>query len=72
MKVIENGTGKLLRQFIGKDMMPLSTVTKSRFTALINTLDKRYSMPFHTYFSKVAITELPLYIKNVSRELQQS
>ncbi len=43
---------------IAKDMMPLSTVTKPGFTALINTLDKRYSMPSRTYFSQVAIPEL--------------
>ncbi|XP_051564716.1 E3 SUMO-protein ligase ZBED1-like [Myxocyprinus asiaticus] len=45
-------------EFIAKDMMPLSTVTKSGFTALINTLDTQYNMPSHTYFSQVAIPEL--------------
>ncbi len=56
---------------IAKDMMPLSTVTKPGFTALINTLDKRYSMPSHTYFSQVAIPELHKECKQrVSAELK--
>ncbi|KAJ8342807.1 hypothetical protein SKAU_G00327350 [Synaphobranchus kaupii] len=38
--------------------MPLNTVTKAGFTALVKTLDKRYSMPSRTYFSQVAIPEL--------------
>lgn len=47
-----------IAEFIGKDMMPLNTVTKVGFTALVKTLDKRYSMPSRTYFSQVAIPEL--------------
>ena len=39
-------------------MMPIITVTKLGFTALINTLDKRYSVPPRTCFSQVAIPEL--------------
>ncbi|KAK6297662.1 hypothetical protein J4Q44_G00322450 [Coregonus suidteri] len=38
--------------------MPLSTVTKPGFMALIHTLDKRYSIPSRTYFSQTAIPEL--------------
>ena len=60
MTAIQNGTGKSLGQiteFIAKDMVPLSTVTKPGFT-LINTLDKWYSIPSRTYFSQTAIPEL--------------
>jgi len=38
--------------------MPITTVTKPGFIALINTLDKWYSMPPRTCFSQVAIPEL--------------
>ncbi|XP_073730753.1 E3 SUMO-protein ligase ZBED1 [Misgurnus anguillicaudatus] len=47
-----------ITEFIAKDMMPLSTVTKPGFMALIHTLDKRYSIPSRTYFSQTAIPEL--------------
>ncbi|XP_070835535.1 zinc finger BED domain-containing protein 4-like [Chaetodon trifascialis] len=49
---------RAITEFIAKDMAPLSTVTKPGFTALINTLDKRYSIPSRTYFSQTAIPEL--------------
>ncbi|XDV25695.1 hypothetical protein PO909_029568 [Leuciscus waleckii] len=49
---------RVITEFIAKDMMPLSTVTKSGFVTLINTLDKRYSIPSRTYFSQTAIPEL--------------
>ena len=39
-------------------MMPLNTVNKPGFLALINTLDKRYSIRSRTYFSQTAIPEL--------------
>ncbi|XP_051571349.1 E3 SUMO-protein ligase ZBED1-like [Myxocyprinus asiaticus] len=58
-------------EFITKDMMPLSTVTKPGFTALINTLDTRYNMPSRTYFSQVAIPELHRkYKQRVAAELK--
>ena len=38
--------------------MLITMVTKPGFTALINTLDKRYSLPSPTCFSQVAIPEL--------------
>ena len=45
-------------EIIAKDMVPLSTVTKPGFTALINTPDKRYSIPSRTYFSQTARPEM--------------
>lgn len=51
-------TTQAITEFIAKEMMPLSTMTKPGFMALINTLDKWYSIPSRTYFSQVAIPEL--------------
>ncbi|KAK0151883.1 Zinc finger BED domain-containing protein 1 [Merluccius polli] len=47
-----------ITEFIAKDMMPISVVTNHVFTALVNTMDKRYRMPSRTHFSQVAIPEL--------------
>uniref|UniRef100_A0A9J8ALC4 BED-type domain-containing protein n=1 Tax=Cyprinus carpio carpio TaxID=630221 RepID=A0A9J8ALC4_CYPCA len=49
---------RAITEFIAKDMMPLSTVTKPGFVALTYTLDKRYNIPSRTYFSQTAIPEL--------------
>lgn len=37
--------------------LPLSTVSKVGFMALINYLEKQYSMPSRTYFSQTAVPE---------------
>lgn len=64
---------RAITEFIAKDMMPLHAVTKPGFTSLINTLDKRYSIPSHTYFSQVAIPELYNKCKqSVAAELKSS
>ncbi|XP_038163162.1 E3 SUMO-protein ligase ZBED1-like [Cyprinodon tularosa] len=49
---------RAITEFIAKDMISVSIVTRPGFTALVHTLDKRYSMPSHTYFNQVAIPEL--------------
>ncbi|XP_059422959.1 E3 SUMO-protein ligase ZBED1-like [Carassius carassius] len=49
---------RAITEFIAKDMMPLSTMTKPGFVALTYTLDKRYNIPSRTYFSQTAIPEL--------------
>ena len=46
-----------ITEFLARGM-PITMLTKPGFTALINTLDKQYSMPSQTYFSQVAILEL--------------
>lgn len=38
-----------------KDMMPICTVGKDGFKAMVNKLDQRYKIPSRHYFSKVAI-----------------
>lgn len=58
-----------ITEFIAKGMMPLSAMTMPGVMALINTRDKRYSMPSCTYFSQVAIMELH---KKMQTESQQS
>lgn len=47
-----------ITEFIAKDMMPISIVTKPGFTTLVSTMDKRYRIPSATHFSQVAIPEL--------------
>ncbi|KAK9523273.1 hypothetical protein VZT92_019675 [Zoarces viviparus] len=41
-----------------KDMVPLQTVDKDGFSAMVKTLDPRYVMPGRKYFSKTAIPML--------------
>ena len=49
--------------------MPITMVTKPGFTALINTLDKRYSMPSQTYLVRLLYRSC---VKNASKEWLQS
>ena len=53
-------------QMLGRKKVAM--VTKPGFTALIDTLDERYSMPSRTCFSQVAILEL--HKKQVTAELK--
>ncbi len=43
---------------LAKDMAPVTSVAKDGFKKLIQTLDKRYSVPSRNYFSHVAIPAL--------------
>jgi len=43
---------------LAKDMAPINTVQNEGFKKMINTLDKRYSMPSRKYFSNVALSAL--------------
>lgn len=49
---------KAITYYLAKDMAPINTVKNKGFKAMIQTLDKRYSLPSRNYFSSVALPGL--------------
>ena len=52
---------------LAKDMLPLSTVDKPGFWAMLSKLNPRYDLPTRSYFSRIAI---PALYHEVHEELQ--
>ena len=52
---------------LAKDMLPLSTVDKPGFWAMLSKLNPRYDLPTRSYFSRIAI---PALYHEVREELQ--
>ncbi|XP_073714924.1 E3 SUMO-protein ligase ZBED1-like [Misgurnus anguillicaudatus] len=53
-----------ITHYLAKDTVPFNVVTKEGFKNLIQTLDKRYTIPSRTYFSQVAIPQLYVECRN--------
>ena len=47
-----------ITHYIAKDMVSVNTVTKDGFKNLVQTPDRRYTIPSRTYFNQVAIPQL--------------
>ena len=63
---------QVITYFLAKDMMPLRTVEKPGFIALVKKLDRRYDIPSRKYFSQEAIPNLyNTYTSKVKSELSQ-
>ncbi|XP_051784409.1 E3 SUMO-protein ligase ZBED1-like [Erpetoichthys calabaricus] len=57
--------------YIAKDMTPLATVERSGFKHLVKTLDRRYTVPSRSHFSKTALPDMyKTCCKNVAAELK--
>ena len=48
----------VVTSFIVRDVMPIYTVEKDGFRAMVNALNQRYQLPHKDYFSRTAIPEL--------------
>ena len=43
---------------LAKEMLPLNTVDRAGFRAMLHTFNPRYTLPTRSYFSRVAIPSL--------------
>lgn len=55
---------------LAKDMCQINTMINEGFKFLVNTLDKRYVIPSHNYFSKVALPPWTTMYSKRRREIE--
>ena len=53
-----NKLTKSVKYCLAKDMLPISTVDKPGFKAMLRNFNPRYQLPNHNHFTKVSIPEL--------------